>query len=171
MYHLGWDEGGEAWKCCRRLFAWEEDLLRNCCFLLHSIAFQVDIHDHWVWLLDPIKGYLVRDVYLLFTKSDHNVERSTTTNIWLKHVTLKLLPSCGSFFATVSQLRITFFHWASFQKKQPYVLVAAGFRNQLITSSSLVVILVSCGCIFGVGLVSLRLIHTMFMITFTSLLT
>ncbi|KEH42387.1 hypothetical protein MTR_1g068995 [Medicago truncatula] len=30
MFTLGWDVNGEAWKWCRRLFAWERELIRGC---------------------------------------------------------------------------------------------------------------------------------------------
>jgi len=69
MQLLGWEEGGETWKWRRRLFVWEDDLLRNCCFLLHNIVLQDGVLEHWKWLLDPIKGFSVTDVYHLFTTS------------------------------------------------------------------------------------------------------
>jgi len=31
MYSLGWGEDGEAWKWRRRLLAWEEEKVRECC--------------------------------------------------------------------------------------------------------------------------------------------
>jgi len=58
IHRLGWDERGETWKWQSRFFLWEEGLLRNCCFLLHNTVLQNDTHDHWIWLLDPIKGFL-----------------------------------------------------------------------------------------------------------------
>jgi len=36
----------------------EEDLLRNCCFLLHDIVLYENVFDRWKWLPNPIKGYL-----------------------------------------------------------------------------------------------------------------
>jgi hypothetical protein len=88
--HLGWVEEGEALKWRRKLFAWEGDLLRNCCFLLHNIVLHDGVLDCWKWLLDPIKGFSVSDVYHMFTTSDHNTEQVNTINVWLKHVPLKV---------------------------------------------------------------------------------
>ena len=34
MCNLGWEDDGAAWQCCRRLWAWEEDLLGECRILL-----------------------------------------------------------------------------------------------------------------------------------------
>lgn len=45
MFDLGWGEGGEAWKWMRRLWAWEEELVRECIALLLTVSLQVDIHD------------------------------------------------------------------------------------------------------------------------------
>jgi hypothetical protein len=63
---------GEAWKWRRQLFAWDEDLLRNCCFLLHNIVLQDHVLDRWKRLLGPIKGFSISDVYHMFTAFDQN---------------------------------------------------------------------------------------------------
>lgn len=38
MYLLGWGVDGEAWKWCRRLFAWEEELVRECVDRLNNVV-------------------------------------------------------------------------------------------------------------------------------------
>ena len=38
MFELGWEEGGEAWRWRRRLWAWEEDMLAECRQLLDEIG-------------------------------------------------------------------------------------------------------------------------------------
>jgi len=43
MYSLGWGEEGEAWKWRRRLFAWEEEKVRECCDILTNIVLQLII--------------------------------------------------------------------------------------------------------------------------------
>ncbi|AES95399.1 hypothetical protein MTR_5g025040 [Medicago truncatula] len=48
----------------------------------------------------------------------------------------KLLSSRGASFVTVSQLRIIFLHGVSFQKKQPFVLAVAVYRNHWLGLSS-----------------------------------
>jgi len=74
----------------KKVFVWEDDLLRNCCLLLYNIVLHDGVLDHWKWLLDPIKGFSVTDVYHLFTTSDQINERVNTVNIWHKHVLLKV---------------------------------------------------------------------------------
>jgi len=56
MRHLVWGEGGEAWKWYMRLWAWEEDLLRECSVLLNSIILQDDVNDRWLWILHTSKN-------------------------------------------------------------------------------------------------------------------
>ena len=90
MQHLGGDARGEACKCRRRLFAWEEDLLRNCCFLFHNVVSHDGVNDRWKWLFDPIKGFSISHVYNLFTTTKQNTERVITANVWLKHIPLKI---------------------------------------------------------------------------------
>jgi len=38
MFQLGWEEGGDAWKWRRGLWAWEEELLVECRLLLLSVV-------------------------------------------------------------------------------------------------------------------------------------
>jgi len=63
---LGWDEGGDVWKWCRRLLVWEE-LVGKCRLLLHNVSLHGDIHDCWVWIPDPSVGYTVCEAYRLPT--------------------------------------------------------------------------------------------------------
>ena len=58
--------------------AWEEESVRECTVLLNNVILQVNIKDHWRWLLGPIHGYSV----------------SGNFNIWHK-----LAPSKVSIFA------------------------------------------------------------------------
>jgi len=46
MFQLGWGEEGEAWR--RRLFAWEEELVRELILLLHNVTLHVDKDDRWL---------------------------------------------------------------------------------------------------------------------------
>jgi len=45
MYSLGWGEEGEAWKWRRRLFAWEEEKVQECCDILTNIVLQPNHSD------------------------------------------------------------------------------------------------------------------------------
>jgi len=51
MHSLGWGEGGDAWKWRRRLLALEDEHVKECCELLHSIVLQVDMVHKWLWQL------------------------------------------------------------------------------------------------------------------------
>jgi len=66
MWEIGRGEGSKAWKWRRRLFAWEEDLVKERCTVLHNIILHVNVSDMWNWLLDSIKGFSVREVYHFF---------------------------------------------------------------------------------------------------------
>jgi hypothetical protein len=46
---LWWGEGGEGWKRRHRLFAWEEDQVREYCAILSNIVLQPNNHDRWLW--------------------------------------------------------------------------------------------------------------------------
>ncbi|RHN41893.1 putative reverse transcriptase zinc-binding domain-containing protein [Medicago truncatula] len=114
---------------------------------------------------------LCHDVYHLFTTSDHNTKRVTTTTIWLKHVPLKVTLFAWRLFRNRLPTKDNLLMRGIIKMKQPFALADAEFRSQQIIFSSLAVILVSYGCKFGVGLVSLRLILIVLRIIFTSLVT
>jgi len=54
MRRLGWDGNGRAWVWRRRLYAWEEESVRECVALLCNIDLQDTVHDSWRWTLDPV---------------------------------------------------------------------------------------------------------------------
>ena len=74
----------------RRLFAWEEEIVRECSVLLHNIVLQVNVYDTWQWLLDPIHGYSVRGAYHYFTKNPGTMDRSQVDDVWLKQIPSKV---------------------------------------------------------------------------------
>jgi len=45
MFRLGWEEGGEAWRWRRRLWAWEEDMVEECRHLLDGSILHSDVSD------------------------------------------------------------------------------------------------------------------------------
>jgi len=45
MCRLGWGIKGEAWRWRRRLFMWEEELVRKLSMLLQNLTLQVDRAD------------------------------------------------------------------------------------------------------------------------------
>jgi len=49
MFVLGWGVWGEAWRWCRRLWEWEEELLEECRILLANISLQPLSYDVWQW--------------------------------------------------------------------------------------------------------------------------
>jgi len=48
IYSLRWGEEGEAWKWRRRLLAWEEEKVRECCDFLTNIILQPTHSDRWI---------------------------------------------------------------------------------------------------------------------------
>ncbi|XP_024640667.1 uncharacterized protein [Medicago truncatula] len=94
MATLGWEEGGGGWRWRRRLFAWEEDSVRECVNLLNNIILQVNSQDNWCWLLDPIHGYSVSGTYRFLTSFEDQDVVATNTDVWHK-----LVPTKVSLFA------------------------------------------------------------------------
>jgi len=39
---------GEVWKWRRKLFAWEEEQLRECCEFLHNIVLHANVFARWL---------------------------------------------------------------------------------------------------------------------------
>ncbi|GAU24791.1 hypothetical protein TSUD_157040 [Trifolium subterraneum] len=70
MFSLGWGVDGEAWKWQRQLWAWEEEMLRECQTLLLNFTLQVHSSDRWQWQPNPVDGYTVRGAYQLLTSHD-----------------------------------------------------------------------------------------------------
>jgi hypothetical protein len=60
---LGWGDGGTTWSWCRQLWAWEEEMLKECRTLLYDIVLQPNMADQWSWRPDPGSGYSVRGAY------------------------------------------------------------------------------------------------------------
>lgn len=47
-------------------------------------------HDQWKWLLDPVNGYSVKGGYHFLTTVDKPPERELLSDVWHKHVPLKV---------------------------------------------------------------------------------
>jgi len=93
MFDLGWDEGGEAWKWRRRLWAWEEELLVECRLILLTVVLQVSGNDVWMWLRDPSVGYAVRGAYRILTSGtliSHDAPLVSADLLWRKNIPLKV---------------------------------------------------------------------------------
>ena len=90
MKDRGWGIDGGAWVWRRRLFAWEEESMRECSLLLCNIVLQDTVHDTWRWLSDPIHGYTVRGAYNFITTTEDMVDRSLVDDVWHKHVPLNV---------------------------------------------------------------------------------
>ena len=94
MFALGWDEGGGAWRWRRRLWAWEEELVKECRTLLLTVSLQVENDDVWTWIPDPLAGYTVRGAFRTLTNGaplNHDVHLFYDDLLWRKDVPLKVL--------------------------------------------------------------------------------
>ncbi|GAU24870.1 hypothetical protein TSUD_115940 [Trifolium subterraneum] len=47
MFSLGWGVDGETWEWQRQLWAWEEEMLRECQTLLSNLSLQAQSSDRW----------------------------------------------------------------------------------------------------------------------------
>jgi hypothetical protein len=72
------------------LWAWEEELLKECQTLLLTVAVQVAAPDRWQWRLDPVSGYSVRDAYQLLTTQDSVTLGAAKDLLWHRQVPLKV---------------------------------------------------------------------------------
>lgn len=52
---------------------WEEEVVEECCTLIHNIVLQVDEVDRWQWMFDPSNGYLVSGVYRMLITMDPSI--------------------------------------------------------------------------------------------------
>lgn len=89
MNTLGWSEDGEAWNGKRRLLAWEEEQVRECCELLHYFVLQADVADRWLWQLNKSKIYNVYSAYNYLLIIDHKLTTNHTNIIRHKEAPLK----------------------------------------------------------------------------------
>ena len=90
MFSLGWGEGGEVWKWQRRLLAWEEDQVRECCVILTNVVLQPNTRDRWLWHLHSSHKYNVTSVYNYLLSSVNLVTADHTKTIWNNEVPLKV---------------------------------------------------------------------------------
>jgi hypothetical protein len=73
--------GKWEWRWRKRLFAWKEEHVVECCAILKNYFLQVNINDSWKWLLDPFEGYSIKCVYHFLTKEDQEVLPVIWTNL------------------------------------------------------------------------------------------
>lgn len=87
-FRLG--KGCKAWKWRRRLFAWEEELGRECCTLLLPIVLLTCMNDMLIWQLHATSKYNVISAYNFLTSRDQPWNNDHNTIIWYKEVHLKV---------------------------------------------------------------------------------
>ncbi|GAU35959.1 hypothetical protein TSUD_207630 [Trifolium subterraneum] len=88
MFSLGWRADGEAWEWRRPLWAWEEEMLRECQALLLNLSLQAQSSNRWQWQPDPVGGYTVRGAYKLLTSQDSVIMDDADKLIWHSQLTL-----------------------------------------------------------------------------------
>ncbi|KAK2430592.1 hypothetical protein QL285_028912 [Trifolium repens] len=79
-----------AWEWRRHLWAWEEELLRECQALLLPVILQVASPDRWQWRPDPAAGYSVHDAYQILTSHDSVILGEAEALICHRQVPLKV---------------------------------------------------------------------------------
>jgi hypothetical protein len=72
------------------LWAWEEEVLRECQSLLLPFTMQAQSSDVWRWQPDPDVGYSVRGAYQLLTSQDSFTPGEADDLVWHKQVPLKV---------------------------------------------------------------------------------
>jgi hypothetical protein len=77
-----------VWR--RRLFAWEEESVRECSLLLNNFVLQDGVQDSWRWLLDPVHGYTVRESYRFITNNGIMLDRTLVEDVWHKTIPTKV---------------------------------------------------------------------------------
>jgi len=91
MFDWGWGEGGEAWKWRRRLWTWEDKLVEECMNFLLTVVMQVDSVDVWLWVPDPVAGYLPSGAYRILTDRPVTHVVVPAAQLWRNDVHLKVL--------------------------------------------------------------------------------
>lgn len=77
------------------LFAWEEELVRECVDVLSVVALQVDDEDRWSWRYHSSSRYTISSAYQMLTEVlDHDAVDNGYIDfnhiLWLKEVSLKV---------------------------------------------------------------------------------
>ena len=91
MYSLGWGVEGVVWQWRRRLLAWEEEKVRECCNILSNIVLQPTHPDRWIWHVHASSSYTVTSAYNhMLTSTSNNLAVTHITEIWNKEVPLKI---------------------------------------------------------------------------------
>ncbi|XP_024633495.1 uncharacterized protein [Medicago truncatula] len=90
MFSLGWEEGGAAWGCRRRLWDWEEEMIGEFRRLLDNFVVQTDVSDRWQWRPDTVSGYIVRGAYHILAEQVQHIGDGIGELVWHKHVPLKV---------------------------------------------------------------------------------
>ena len=90
MNELGWGENCEAWKWRMRLFAWEEELVRECIERLTLVVLQEDIEDRWVLNLYSSSCYKVNNTYKNLSDVNDHINPNNSHILCLEFVPLKV---------------------------------------------------------------------------------
>ena len=64
--------------------------MRECITLLDNVVLQVNIQDHWRWLLDPVHGYSACGTYRYLTTFEEQVADGAFIDVWHKLVSIKV---------------------------------------------------------------------------------
>jgi len=90
MCAIGGEDGGHVWSWRRRLWVWEEEMVKECRILLANVVVQSNVSDRWQWDPDIHDGYSVRGAYYALTSMISPTRDVTTNLVWHKQVPLKV---------------------------------------------------------------------------------
>ena len=136
MFLRGWGEGGGAWQWRRRLWVWEEELLKECRLLLLNVSLQPLSYDVWQWLPDPSGGYFVPSVYAMLTTQQVLQVSQDVDLIWHKQVPQRCLFLLGGCFVNAF-LQNQIWH---------YVVLLMQRRHCMLRDAARWMMLVTCFC-------------------------
>jgi len=154
MCLLGWDNEGEAWRWRRRLFAWEEEIVKELRLLLQNVTLQVDREDRWLWSLESSFVYTIRSAYNLLYFQPHINYAVTLSSLWHKDVPLKVVLFAWRLFCDRLPTKDTLLHRRVIDNDAQ---MCVGGCDAVETFSYIVIYLGSFDTLFFGGLACLRL--------------
>ena len=81
-----------TWNWRRRLFAWEDELVRECVDCISNIVLQDEMVDRWVWKPHSSQRYTIKSAYNYLTAVEEVVTNGRNHVLWIKVFPLLQFP-------------------------------------------------------------------------------